>query len=398
MKALLFTLFLFFAVISPSLAAPPTPPSPPPPDDPSDPINRRYIGRQRIFYNVFTNVGVFNIELLYSPSVIDLVEDNYGNTRIIQPRSTPKGGRKGKTTQVIIEEREVQRWVFNRNPPESMVNFISAELEFIRPGGQQKGTPIPAGVTIIENQRVRLNQLTFNTGYVDGRYQRVGEPRTHPLRVTAVFMTVLEPNALRLDQRTQQRIQQQGMQGYLRDTVGSSSSQPAPTPPLDLDAGIWIHLLANRMADYRAGEIECEPAPDPRPNPDDACRQPGTRPRGPGDQDDPEGQPESKRPCTGPDGEYLPDPDDQSGDQGGAGQAADIGGTSHQAVIFDYPDPHVELQTTRHDGLPINPFWFPIPHMLIYLFADKVRDHSPKTYSWMSCHETFKGSGHDGGL
>jgi hypothetical protein len=35
--------------------------------------------------------------------------------------------------------------------------------------------------------------------------------------------------------------------------------------------------------------------------------------------------------------------------------------------------------------------------MLVYLFSDKVKAHSPKT-QWMACHEVFRGSGHDGGL
>jgi hypothetical protein len=380
MKALLFTLLLLLVAISPSLTAPPTPPPPPP--NPDLTTTARYMGRQRIFYNVFTTVGVFNIELLYAPDQQRIIPGYFLNTRITQPI--------GGVTRVTIDERSVRRWTFNANQPGSVSNYISAELEFRLPYGLQQGGGINSGVRIIDRQSVILRHLTFTIGYVDNRYQRQGEPRVHPLEVTDVFMTVLDPSWMRLDQDTENRIRQRGMRRFLHD-IGSASTQPPPEPPLLLSNGIWVHLLANRMADYRPGEIQCEPAPepDPRPHPDDACgsSNPPPRPRDPDDEGDPGAQGEAKRPRLDPGDKNFPDLN-LPADQQETGRADQVGGTSQQKVIYDRPNPHVELQT--------NPFLFLIPSVLIYLLGNSVSPRSGTQQ--IRCHEVFRGSGHGGEL
>jgi hypothetical protein len=380
MKALFFTLLLLFIAISPSIATP-----------------SRYLGRQRIFYNVFTPEGVFTIELLYSPATLRIVQTYAFHTEI--------GHSNLGVSRIVIHQRNVRRWTFNTNPPVSEAVTISAEITFVRPMDLRRRQNLPLGVSVINPQTVTLAQLTQNPdpGVLDAR----------PLEVTFVLLAVLEPDSLGLDPRTDQRIRELGMRRYLElePHVG-----PAPIPPLELDAGIWIHLLTDMMLQYHVGEIQCQPAPaPPLPNPDEACRQPVSRPRDPGDQDDPSGQPGSKRICVGLDGNPLPDLNDEAGGQGGAGQAAG-GGSSRQHVDDDYdailrilynpqhpeatyevrkqipyeplqrkviynrPDPHVEIQT--------NPFLFLLPDWLINLVSEDVH-FPPQKPQRMKCHEAF---------
>jgi hypothetical protein len=335
MKALLFTLLLLLVAISPSLTAPPTPPPPPP--NPDLTTTARYMGRQRIFYNVFTTVGVFNIELLYAPDQQRIIPGYFLNTRITQPI--------GGVTRVTIDERSVRRWTFNANQPGSVSNYISAELEFRLPYGLQQGGGINSGVRIIDRQSVILRHLTFTIGYVDNRYQRQGEPRVHPLEVTDVFMTVLDPSWMRLDQDTENRIRQRGMRRFLHD-IGSASTQPPPEPPLLLSNGIWVHLLANRMSVYQeAGEIQCLPAPGdegqpvPDPNcPSSSCRPPS--PPGPRDPEDP-GDSGAQRGTKRP---WIPDLNvdfdftgEDSGDSGGGGAHQGQQRTHKEVPIKDNP-------------------------------------------------------------
>jgi hypothetical protein len=342
MKALFFTLLLLFIAISSSLASP-----------------SRYLGRQRIYYNVFTPEGVFTIELLYSPSSHQIVHNYFLNTEINPPSLGAQ--------RITISYRDVQRWAFDTNPPQSQNTLISAEIIFRRPTGLRQRASIPPGVSVIDTQDVTLSLLTGD------------ELNARPLDVTFVLMTIMEPDVTVLDRRTAQRIQDLGMRRFLRDSVKPSSTQLAPIPPLELDAGIWIHLLSGLMPAYKPGDLECEPAPEPEPlpNPEEACRQPRARKRGPGDQDDPSGQPESKLPCTGLDGEPLPDLNDPKV-QDRSGQA---GGTSRQRVTYDVPDAHVELQA---GGFSFFPDW------LMNFLSEEVKV-PPKKHQWMSCFEVSMG-------
>jgi hypothetical protein len=152
------------------------------------------------------------------------------------------------------------------------------------------------------------------------------------------------------------------------------------------------------MGEYQPGQIECEPAPavalpedenlDPRPPPDEACgpSYTVTRPRDPDDEGDPGAQGEEKRPRLDLEGKTFPDLN-LPADQQGTGRASEVGGTSRQKLIFEHPDPHVELQT--------HPFWFLMAGPLTYLFAQKVRYYRPHK---IICHEVYRVRGHDGEL
>lgn len=144
------------------------------------------------------------------------------------------------------------------------------------------------------------------------------------MAVNFVFMTILPPNALGLDPVTERAIQRGLRDALLRRrgrdprsmwrgasssgasssgalSSGASSSRAPHVPQLllELDAGIWVHLLTNTMSEYQPGAIECEPGPEnlnPRPNPDDACRPSSSRPRDLEDLDDLDAQRGTKRP------------------------------------------------------------------------------------------------------
>jgi hypothetical protein len=367
MKALFFTLLLLFIAISPSIAT-----------------RSRYLGRQRIFYTFFTPDRVVNIELLFSPQTHRIVSNYFTHTEIGPPNLGVQ--------QIVIRQRSARMWVFNINPLVSLPATISAEIPFRRPEGVRRGVSLPPGVSVIDPRTVTLAQLTENP-----------DPNVlnaRPLEVTFVLMSVLEPDATGLDSRTQQRIRELGMRRFLEPPVG-----PAPIPPLELDAGIWIHLLAGLMLQYRPDEIECEPAPkpiEPRHNPDEACRPPVAGKRGPGDQDDPSGQPGPKLSCTGWDGRPFPDLNDEPAGQGGAGQVAGSSRQHHYnpqqpkatyevpklipytppppKVIYDRVDAHVELQAGG--------FFF--PDWLMDFFREEVKV-PPKKHQWMSCFEVSMG-------
>jgi hypothetical protein len=141
-------------------------------------------------------------------------------------------------------------------------------------------------------------------------------------------MSVLPPSDSVLDPRTERILQERGIDAFLQQGAGSSTSQPQPArPPLELDAGIWSHLLSNRMSEL-PGDIECVRRQTfvPRPNPDETCRPSGSRPRDPDDQDDPEAQRETKRTCI-PDLNKIPEDEDEGGaggsNQGHNGQQVD---------------------------------------------------------------------------
>ena len=364
MKALFFTLLLLFIVISPSIA----PPS-------------KYIGRQRIFYTFFTPEGVVNIELLYAPQTARIVPNYFIHTVVGPPNL--------RVQQIEIRQRDTRIWLFNVNPPVSLPATVAADIQFTRPEGVRRNVLLPIGVSVIDPHTVGLALLT-----------ETPDPNvlnSRPLEVTFVFRSVLEPDSTALDHGTQQRIQELGMRTFLNPPAG-----PAPIPPLDLDAGIWIHLLAGLMLQYRPGDIECDPAPDP----DEACHQPDVpKKRGPGDQDDPSGQPGSKRSCTGWDGRAFPDLNDKPAGKGGAGQGAGSSRQHHYnpqqpkatyevpnlipytppqpKVTFDRPDEHVELQEKGWG-------WSFLPNWLMEFLSEKVKK-PPQIPQWMSCFEVSMG-------
>jgi hypothetical protein len=367
MKALFFTLLLLFIVISPSIATP-----------------SRYLGRQMIFYTFFTPEGAVNVELLYAPRTARIIANYFIHTEIGAPNL--------RTQQITIRQRSTRIWVFTINPPVSLSISISAEIPFTRPEGVRRGVNLPAGVSVIDPRTVTLAQLTANP-----------DPNmlnARPLEITFVLMTVLEPDATEVDHGTQQRIRELGMRRFLEPPAG-----PAPIPPLELDAGIWIHLLAGLMSQYQPGEIECEPAPPP----DEACGPPVAGKRGPGDQDDPSGQPEPKRGCSGWDGRPFPDLNDEQ-PAGQAGQEAGSSSRQHhynpqqpkatyevpKLLPWDNPpplviyDPPVESQPS---DLPSQAFRFALSGWLTFIFASGVK-YTFRS-QWLACHEVPGGSWHD---
>jgi hypothetical protein len=365
MKALLFTLLLLFIIISPSLTALTR--------------DRGYKNRQRIIYTLITPAGeVYNLEYIWDTIRDRLVEGRYAHMRF----EYVEGG----ITRAMIDERRVDRWTFNTNPPGSIGVPISASVDFTRPLRSDDGTINP-GVTVIDPRAVTLNERIPGAA-VRGAERAPVELQAIPINF--VFMTILPRGDDELDTITEGIIRTHGINAYLAQRPGSSSSQ-CPRLPLVLDAGIWVHLLANRMADYRPGEIQCEPAPepDPRPHPDDACgsSNPPPRPRDPDDEGDPGAQGEAKRPRLDPGDKNFPDLN-LPADQQETGRADQVGGTSQQKVIYDRPNPHVELQT--------NPFLFLIPSVLIYLLGNSVSPRSGTQQ--IRCHEVFRGSGHGGEL
>jgi hypothetical protein len=359
--------------------------------------------RQRIFYTYFTTEGVVNIELLFSPQTSRIVSNYFTHTEI----GAPNLG----FTQITIHQRSVRIWLFNVNPPVSLPFSVSADITFNRPEAVRRGAIFPPGVTVVDPHTVTLAELTENPADPNVLNAR-------PLQITLVLMTVLEPDATALDHVTEQRIRELGMRRFLEPPAGVAG--PAPIPPLELDAAIWIHLLVDEMAQYRPGDIECEPAPEPRPDPEEAChQQPDVPKRGPEDQDDPDGgQREGKRPCIGWDGDPLPDLNDKPG---GSGQAAGGASSSRQhhynpqqpkatyevpkllpydppppRLIYDIPDSHVEMQT---DKLPTQAFRFALSGWLTFLFAGPVEVKlRPHEENWLRCHEVSWGGGHDGDL
>jgi hypothetical protein len=314
MKALLFNLLLLFITISPSLTAPPSP------------IQYYLRDNQKVLYTVFTESRVLTIEIIWDPQSRRLVVGGYENVVFTQPDFP------GGTTLVEIERRRVEQWTFDSTRPARSHINIRAVIEFfpqfigLNSRGLRSTTLVP-GVFVIDPRLVNLQHLTFNSGRTeDGGYKRV-PANNRPLGVNFVFMSVLLPNTLVLDPETEHTIREQGIGAFLRQGAGSQPTQP----PLELDAGIWIHLLPHRMSQYQPGDIECEknPDPGPHPHPDEACHVSSSRPPDPDDQDDPEAQQEAKRQCH-----YRLDLNNFPGKQGGAGGA----NQGDQQVGWDFQD------------------------------------------------------------
>jgi hypothetical protein len=289
MKALLFILLLLLISISPSLTAPP---------------QSRYNNRQRIIYTVFTRFGVFHIQNVFDPRIRSLVTAHYHNTEITPPAEEG-------FQRVTIAQRTTYRWMFNTDPPTSISFMLSAVIEFTPRYHRGAGLPAGAlepGITVIDPHTLNLQHLTFRARKgAGGRWGRASN-YLYPLAINFVFMTVLAPSAVGLDEQTERTLREQGIDAFLplrarTSPGGSSSTQLRQPPPLQLDPGIWIHLLTNRMSDYQPGAIECQPAPetlDVRPDPEETCSQgalSGARPREP---DDPGPQGGAKRPCVIP--------------------------------------------------------------------------------------------------
>jgi hypothetical protein len=268
MKALFFTLLLLLIAIPPSFTAPPPrfiPPS--------------VRGRQRIIYTVFTTSGVFHVELLWAPASRRLV---YGNYRfmVIEPPEM-------ETTRVTIERRAVIRFTFDRNapnrPPEDETKFISAVIRFTPPQwyhGPDVRLPdgsLTPGIFVMNPSIVTLGRVLYsNIPLQCGRWTRVYNDGGAYI-VNFVIMTILFPNDIDIDTPTQHAIQAQGLAAYLQQSARYSSNQH-PQLPLQLNAGTWIRLLANRLSDPDPVAVECEPEPQfpqnlgSRRHPGDTCR------------------------------------------------------------------------------------------------------------------------------
>jgi hypothetical protein len=293
MKALLFTLLLLFVVFSPSFTTPTPPPHLPP---------NLYTNRQRIIYTIFTIDGVVNIECLWDPSYRELVP-NSENMRI-----ESRGGENFQ--RVTIDERSVQLWTFNTNPPGSENIHVSARLQFRHEIPSFDRTLVP-GVTVIDPNTVEITERTSTN-------RDVGE---HPMVVTFVFMAILPTNSVDLHRKDER---------VIRERWGPGAPRPEKRIlPLQLDGGIWVHLLSNRMSEYPPGAIECEPAPEnqnPRLHPDEICDPLSSRPRNP---EDPVAQEELKRQCR----LYL----DSNGPPEGQGEAGgpSRGGSRRQMDLDD---------------------------------------------------------------
>jgi hypothetical protein len=304
MKALLFTLLLLFIVISPSLTAPSSETS----------QSTMYRTRQRIIYTIFTESGVFNIELLWDPETTLLTRANFGYTEI-----RPEAG----YTQVSISQRRLDRWILDAGRPRASVSFIRANIIFIAPPnaplelGHASGVLSP-GVSIIPLNTVSLSQLARPD------LPRKNAPHQPRLQVHyLVLMTILTPGALDLDPQTVHGIQSGELRRYIesffQQGTGPLSSQLPPLP-LRLDPRIWRYLLTNRIGEYGLGAITGAPPtdPNPRPHPNQGCRGTSSRSRRrrPDDQDDPEAEREGKRQCQF---DLNEEPEDQ-GEARGANQ------------------------------------------------------------------------------
>jgi hypothetical protein len=285
MKALLFILLLLLIVISPSLTAP-TPKY----------ITRAYTDRQRIIYTIFTADGaVINIECLWDPRLQRLVPGPHTTEMEIEQQTEPL------VERVRLFHERVRRWTFNTNPPGSENIFVTARLSFTpETHNMNIYGEVPTGVNVINPETVQIWQYTSR--YTWGLEYTTGTQ----LAVTFVFRAILPQNSLSLSVTDRNIIQTQGP-GFFMQPIG----RPDPTKrilPLQLDSGIWIHLLSGTMSEYKPGAIECMPAPEPHPHPDDTCRASSSsscsRPRDPDDPDDPEAQREAKRQRTFEPGEH----------------------------------------------------------------------------------------------
>jgi hypothetical protein len=276
MKVLLFTLLLLLTVISPSFA--------------DLDINNAYWHKQKIVYTIITNIGTINIECLWDPERRSLVPGTARSLELSQEQ---------EFTRVEIIERRALRWDFGANGPTSREMRVAADFRFdptyyngqaLRPGS------LSPGITIINPSTFNLRWLSFTTSRVTKQRNQV---KDDPLEVRFVFMSVMLPETRRLDPQTEQVLRSQGIEAFLQQGPRSSSGECLP-PPLQLDGGLWFHLLSNTVSEYQPGDVRCDnnqpenPNPGPNPNPNEGCHTTATRPRDP-DQDDPEAQPEAKR-------------------------------------------------------------------------------------------------------
>jgi hypothetical protein len=340
MKALLFPLLLLFIVISPSLTAPPSLPA-------HSTQNNVYRTNQRIIYTIFTEAGVFNIELLYSPRRTSLHQGNFKNIEF-----RPGVG----YTEVEISQRRLDRWDLDANPPRAAVVFIAATIIFTPPPdvpialGHAFGV-LPPGVSIVPSNTVLLSQMTRQDG--PRNMPRVSPHQSIPQTSDLVLMTILAPGAFYLDPQTVHAIQLGGIRGMIETFF-----QPAPGSllskalqlPMGLNPGIWLHLLSNTMSEYDPnaipGALPLDGQPRRRPrtrarrHPDEGCSGSTSRQRDKDDQDDPEAEREGKRQCHAFDLNEIPV------DQGkGKGKAVDQGKGKGKAV--DQGDRQVPVGRSR---------------------------------------------------
>jgi hypothetical protein len=327
MKALLFTLLLLLIEISPSFTAP-TP----------DTTSLLYRDRQRIIYTIFTpDGGVINIECLWDPSTQSLDLAPYSDAAI------ERRVEDGTMVRVTINERSVRRWTFNINPGSENIH-ISAGLQFRPRNPSLHGTLVP-GVTIVDPNTVEIRQRTATNQNVRGE----GGPNFAPMAVNFVFMTILEQNALSLDSTSERYLGRRGPNYLVWPWPFPNRSRNPVQLPLQLDTGIWIHLLSNRMSEYQPGAIECQPTPEnvtPRPSTDETCRVASSRPHNRDDKNDPDAQREKKKRSFlfGDLNKEPLDLNDEPGDQHGSEPAAETGTSTRGKFIFDHPTFHIELQ------------------------------------------------------
>jgi hypothetical protein len=301
MKALLSILLLLFIGISLTLTAPS--------GRTTSPL---YSIRQRVIYTVFTEPGVFNIEILWEPQTRSLTRGLYKNMDL-----TPGPG----YTQVHIGQRKVDRWILDVNPIRAIGTTIEATILFTPPTTMGAPTEfhdsgvLPPGVSVMPLYSISLLIISRRQESQDAPTQ---SPR---LDNSLVLMTVLAPGAFDLDPQTVPSIRAGRLRELIQlffqqDPAGSSSSQSQLPPlPLRIDPEMWLHILTNTLGGYRGALASARPRYESLSQ---SCRgsNPRARQRRPDDQDDPEAKREGKRQCS--DSNNYP-PKDQ-GEAGGSNQ------------------------------------------------------------------------------